>query len=66
MPNDAKATAQVTLQLPTQAAANAAYGADNGKLWVVARPAAGARSPKVKTVTLDSLLKDATASGKGS
>lgn len=53
---DAKAVAQVTLDLGTVNAQRAAFTADNGKLWIAARPASGANASKPKVLTIESLL----------
>ncbi|HVW19159.1 MAG TPA: Flp pilus assembly protein CpaB [Solirubrobacteraceae bacterium] len=62
--DDPKTAAQVTLDLGSNTAAQAAFTADYGKLWIVARPAVGAASPAPRSVTLSSLL-GALAKGNG-
>lgn len=47
---------QVTVRVSDEQAAAIAFAADNGKVWVTLRPPTGARSSRVSTVTLESLL----------
>jgi Flp pilus assembly protein CpaB len=46
----------VVLRAPDGRAAELAYAADNGRIWLVLRPQAGARDSKVDIVTLETLL----------
>jgi pilus assembly protein CpaB len=46
----------VVLKIPDARAADVAYAADHGKLWLLLRPQAGARDAEIPTVTLDRLL----------
>jgi Flp pilus assembly protein CpaB len=46
----------VLLRAPDRRAAQIAFAADVGKVWLVARPKAGARNSKVSTVDLQSLI----------
>jgi Flp pilus assembly protein CpaB len=48
--------ANITLRVSDRDAANLAFTADNGKVWVVLRPPAGARDSRPSTVTLQTLL----------
>ena len=61
--NDAKATAQVTLDLPDGAAQRAAWAADNGKVWVAARPATGASSTRSAVIDAGAMVKGSAAKG---
>jgi pilus assembly protein CpaB len=49
-------TADVTLRVSADMATKVAFAADNGKLWVVLRPAAGAKDPSANVVSVNSLL----------
>jgi len=49
-------TASVTLQMNAEQAAELAFSSDNGKVWIVLRPPAGAPEQKLDLVTLESLL----------
>ena len=49
-------TKQVTLKVSDRKAAQLAFAGDNGKVWIVLRPAAGAQDTNVDVVTLQSLL----------
>jgi pilus assembly protein CpaB len=46
----------VVVKIPDARAADVAYAADHGKLWLLLRPQAGARDVEIPTVTLESLL----------
>ena len=46
----------VILRAPDRMAAQIAFAADVGKVWLIARPKAGAKSSKVETVDLQSLI----------
>ena len=48
--------ANVVLRAPDQKAAELAYAADQGKLWLLLRPQAGARDTDVSMVTLETVL----------
>jgi Flp pilus assembly protein CpaB len=50
----------VVVKVPDARAAEVAYAADHGKLWLLLRPQAGARDAQIPTVTLDSLLAEET------
>jgi Flp pilus assembly protein CpaB len=50
------AGANVVLRAPDQKAAELAYAADQGKLWLLLRPQAGARDTDVSMVTLETVL----------
>jgi pilus assembly protein CpaB len=50
----------VVVKVPDARAADVAYAADHGKLWLLLRPQAGARDAQIPTVTLDSLLTEET------
>lgn len=52
----ANKTGEVTLRVPTSAAAKIAFAADNGKLWLVLRPQNGEKLDRGTLVTLSSLL----------
>lgn len=54
-----KSDKQIVLRGSDRQAAQFAFAADNGKVWVVLRPAAGARDSNVDIVTLRSLLTGA-------
>jgi Flp pilus assembly protein CpaB len=49
----------VTLRLTAPQAAKVAYASDQGKVWLVLRPPAGAKNTRPSTVTLNSLLAGA-------
>jgi Flp pilus assembly protein CpaB len=49
-------TADVTLRVNADMATKVAFAADNGKLWIVLRPAAGAKDPSGSVVSVNSLL----------
>jgi hypothetical protein len=46
----------ITLRVSDRDAANLAFTADNGKVWIVLRPPAGAHDSRPSTVTLQTLL----------
>ena len=46
----------VTLRAPEQYAVKLAYAADNGKIWLVLRPASGARTVSPGAVTAESVI----------
>jgi len=46
----------IVLRVPEKEAPNVAYSAENGKLWITLRPAAGAKQSTPSLVTLDRLL----------
>jgi pilus assembly protein CpaB len=50
----------VVVKVPDTRAADVAYAADHGKLWLLLRPQAGARDAEIPTVTIDSLLGQET------
>jgi Flp pilus assembly protein CpaB len=50
------AGANVVLRAPDQKAAELAFAADQGKLWLLLRPQAGARDTDVSMVTLETVL----------
>lgn len=47
---------QITMELRSSIAQQVAFSADNGKLWIAARPTHAARHGRPKLVTLESLL----------
>jgi Flp pilus assembly protein CpaB len=49
-------TANVTMRVKADMATKLAFAADNGKVWVVLRPAAGAKEPSPSLVSVNSLL----------
>jgi Flp pilus assembly protein CpaB len=49
-------SSNVVLQVPDDQAANLAFASDNGKLWIVARPKAGAKNTRPTVVRLESVL----------
>jgi Flp pilus assembly protein CpaB len=49
-------SASVVVRATDQKAAELAYTADNGKLWLALRPQVGARDSNVGIVTLESIL----------
>jgi Flp pilus assembly protein CpaB len=49
-------TATITLRVPANMAAKVAFASDNGKVWIVLRPAAGAKDPVSGIVSVNSLL----------
>jgi len=48
--------ADVTLRVSSDMAPKLAFAADNGKVWIVLRPAAGAKDPSGSVVSVNSLL----------
>jgi Flp pilus assembly protein CpaB len=48
--------ANITLRVPADMATKLAFAADNGKVWIVLRPAAGAKDPSPSIVSVNSLL----------
>jgi Flp pilus assembly protein CpaB len=48
---------QVVLRAPDYRAADLAFAADHGKLWLLIRPKAGARDTEIPTVTQESVLR---------
>jgi Flp pilus assembly protein CpaB len=48
--------ANITLRVPADMATKLAFAADNGKVWIVLRPAAGAKDPSASIVSVNSLL----------
>jgi Flp pilus assembly protein CpaB len=50
--------ANITLRVSDDQAANLAFAADNGKVWILLRPPAGARQSPPSTVSLQTLLAD--------
>jgi Flp pilus assembly protein CpaB len=52
----ANSSQPVILRAPDRMAAQIAFAADVGKVWLIARPKAGAKSSKVETVDLQSLI----------
>ena len=55
-PVGGSAGANVVLRAPDQKAAELAFAADQGKLWLLLRPQAGARDSDVSMVTLETVL----------
>lgn len=53
----------VTLRVNDDTAARLAYATDNGKIWIVLRPGAGAENSSTDIVTLSSILNRAAAAG---
>jgi pilus assembly protein CpaB len=51
----ANATKSIVLRAPDDVAAQIAFAADIGKVWIIARPKAGARDSKLRTVDLQAL-----------
>ena len=49
-------TQNVVLRVPEPASGELAFSLDNGKVWIVLRPQAGASQSKPSLVTLDRLL----------
>ena len=49
-------TQNLTVRVTAGQAAQLAFAADNGKVWFILRPPAGARDNRPSAVTLDSLL----------
>jgi Flp pilus assembly protein CpaB len=49
-------TKDLTVRVTTDQATQLAFAADNGKVWFVLRPPAGAKNERPSSVTLDSLL----------
>jgi Flp pilus assembly protein CpaB len=49
-------SSNITLRVSDRDAANLAFTADNGKVWIVLRPPAGARQGRPATVSLQTLL----------
>jgi Flp pilus assembly protein CpaB len=52
----ASATTNVTLRATNEQAEKLAFGSDNGKIWLVLRPAAGAKRAKPGLVTVETML----------
>src|SRR3954451_18918900 len=52
----ASQTKEVTLKVSDRKAAQIAFAGDNGKVWIVLRPAAGSEDSQADLVTLQSLL----------
>lgn len=59
-------TQDVTLRVTDRKAAQIAFAADNGKVWLVLRPAAGSSDSNVDIVSLQSLLVGVKAQPTGS
>src|SRR4051794_12311480 len=55
----ANATQDLTVRVTADQAAQLAFAADNGKIWFILRPPAGASNNRPSSVTLDSLLAGA-------
>jgi Flp pilus assembly protein CpaB len=53
----AKSDKNVVVKAPDEKAAELAFAADNGKLWLLVRPKVGARDSDIPTVTQDSVLR---------
>ena len=49
-------TRNVVLQVPDDKAAEVAYSSDNGKIWLVERPKAGAKQTNPSIVSIDTIL----------
>jgi Flp pilus assembly protein CpaB len=49
-------TADLTVRVTARQSAQLAFAADNGKVWFVLRPPAGAKNERPSSVTLDALL----------
>jgi Flp pilus assembly protein CpaB len=56
VPSSANGKGQITLKLTDQQAADAAFAADNGILWVTLRPKANASASSPDVVTIETLL----------
>lgn len=59
---------QVVLRISADSAADLAYAAENGTVWLALRPGAGAKDPKKELVTLETVLvgkRPQVAEGKG-
>jgi Flp pilus assembly protein CpaB len=52
----ANAEAKLAVRLPVDQAAKVAFASDNGVVWFILRPPAGAKDPAPSAVTLDALL----------
>ena len=52
----AATTSDVTLRVDDKQAAQLAFASDNGKLWIVLRPRAGAAETRPDLVTVETLL----------
>jgi len=52
----ASTTSKVTVEATEQQAANLAFASDNGKVWLVLRPASGAKLAPPTLVTMETLL----------
>jgi Flp pilus assembly protein CpaB len=52
----ASGTRNVVLQVPDAKAAEVAFSSDNGKIWLVERPKAGARQTSPSIVSIDTIL----------
>jgi Flp pilus assembly protein CpaB len=52
----ASGTRNVVLQVPNDKAAELAFSSDNGKIWLVERPKAGARQTSPSIVSIDTIL----------
>jgi pilus assembly protein CpaB len=55
----ANAEAKLAVRLPADQAAKVAFASDNGMVWFILRPPAGAKDPAPSSVTLDALLAGA-------
>jgi Flp pilus assembly protein CpaB len=53
----------ITLRVDDSTAARLAFATDNGKIWIVLRPGAGAESSSTDVVTLQSVLNRGASSG---
>lgn len=58
-------TQNLTVRATGQQAAQIAFAADNGKVWFILRPPAGATNDQPSSVTLGGLLAGASTSGVG-
>jgi Flp pilus assembly protein CpaB len=58
-------TQNVTVRVTAEQAAQLAFAADNGKVWFILRPPAGAKDDPPSSVTLDALLAGAPSIGAG-
>lgn len=63
--NPANQQSNVTLKVDTGQAGALAYASDNGKVWLVLRPANAAASGSSPTVSVQSLLSSPASSGGG-
>jgi Flp pilus assembly protein CpaB len=55
----ANAETKLAVRMPANLAAKVAFAADNGKVWFILRPPAGAKDTAPASVTLDALLTGA-------